>query len=252
MTTTTPAPISIPSSPGPSLPSYDKREKIAKEPVANPADTTPSAFAQRAKMVIELEMVALSARLFLLEQLSTMTDEEKMNYLFRLLNKNHDGSLSVVELADGLRKINGDVGFEESLLIAMEKMASFDTTGDAKLQYLEFIDYIQQLSNAFDATFHDLAEMMILSVVFSDTGNNEIENLAAELVESTMTEALLEEKSMFEKHPNKSRSSGRAGDIQDEMRFTMTKTTADKNHRNSIKKNLWSKFGERREQEQQQ
>ena len=149
-------------------------------------------------MIIELEMVALSARLVLLEELSTMTDEEKMDCLFRILDKNRDGSLSVIELADGLRKINGDVGFEESLELAMERVASFDANGDAKLQPNEFKVYVTKLAEAFGATFHDLAEMLILSVVFSETGNDDLENLTAEIADSTITEALLEEEALPE------------------------------------------------------
>jgi Ca2+-binding EF-hand superfamily protein len=192
------------TTPAPSSFSY-KKQKIVKQAAIHNASrmaastkkaeriTTPSGFAERAKMVMELEMVALSARLVLLEELSTMTDEEKMDCLFKILDKNRDGSLSVVELADGMRKINGDVGFEESLTLAMERVASFDTDGDAMLQYSEFKEYVTQLAKGFGATFHDLAEMLILSVVFSETGNDELESMKAEIADETITEALLEE-----------------------------------------------------------
>ena len=159
--------------------------------------TTPSAFAQFSKAFMEMQMIGLASKLVLLEELATMTDEEKMDCLFRVLDKNRDGSLSVVELADGMRKIQGDVGFEESLNIAMERVACFDTNGDAKLQFPEFQQYVLTLSEAFGATFHELAEMLILSVVFSDTGNDEIENSAAELASETITMALQEEEALI-------------------------------------------------------
>lgn len=182
-----------------------KKEKIAKQAAIHNASkvaaatkkkeriTTPSAFAQISKAVIEMEMIALSARLVLLEELATMTDDEKMDCLFQILDKDRDGSLSVVELADGMRKIRGDVGFAESLDIAMDRVAYFDADGDAKLQLSEFKEYVTKLSEGFGATFHDLAEMLILSVVFSDTGNDEVENFTAAIADETITLALQEE-----------------------------------------------------------
>lgn len=160
--------------------------------------TTPSAFARATKASMELEMAALTARLALLEDLATMTDEQKMESLFAVLDKNRDGALSVVELADGMRKIKGDptVGFEESLGVAMDRVAHFDKTGDAKLQFHEFKDYANTLAKALGATFHDLAELLILSVVFSDNGNNDLENLTASICEDTITQALLEEEAL--------------------------------------------------------
>jgi len=190
------------------LTSFCRQEKIAKHAAIHNASkiacssekakriTTPSAFAERTKMIIELEIFALNARLMLLEELATMTDEEKMDCLFKVLDKNRDGSLSVIELADGLRKINGDVSFEDSLELAMERVASFDTDGDAKLQFPEFQAYVTKLAEAFGSTFHDLAEMLVLSVVFSDTGNDEEENRTAEIAEETITQALLEEEAL--------------------------------------------------------
>jgi hypothetical protein len=161
--------------------------------------TTPSAFAVAAKAIIEMEMMGLSARLVLLEDLATMNDEENTECLFHILDKDRDNYLSVVELADGLRKINGDVGFEESLALAMDRVARFDHDKDAKLDFAEFQEYVTQLVEGFDgASFHDLAEMLILSVVFSDRGNDEEENLTASIAEETITRALKEQEALVE------------------------------------------------------
>lgn len=185
--------------------SPSSKEKIIKQAAVHNASmvaaaskkaakpSTPSEFSQISRAVIELEMMALNARLIVLDELVEMNDEEKMECLFQTLDKNRDGSLSVVEVADGLRKIHGDVSFEESLEMAMQRVAYFDKDGDAKLQLDEFKEYVNQLSEAFGVTFHDLAEMLILSVVFSDTGNSDEEEFMATIADDELTLALQEQ-----------------------------------------------------------
>lgn len=158
--------------------------------------STPSEFAQISRAVIELEMMALKARLIVLDELAEMNDEEKMECLFQTLDKNRDGSLSVVEIADGLRRIHGDVNFEESIELAMQRVAYFDKDGDAKLQFEEFKEYATKLSEAFGASFHDLAEMLILSVVFSDSGNTEEDEFMALIADEQLTLALQEQEAL--------------------------------------------------------
>jgi len=182
-----------------------KKEKIVKQVAIHNASVlataskkaelprvqSPSSFATISKAVIELEIMTLQARLLVLEGLEVLNDEEKMELLFHILDKNRDGSLSVVELADGLRKIRGDVGFEESIQLAMDRVAYFDTDGDAKLQYEEFKVYVTKLSEAFGTTFHEVAEMLILSVTFNvEDGNDEVDNFVAAIADEDITLAL--------------------------------------------------------------
>mmetsp|Transcript_11100 Transcript_11100/g.17818 ORF Transcript_11100/g.17818 Transcript_11100/m.17818 type:complete len:307 (-) Transcript_11100:92-1012(-) len=155
--------------------------------------SSPSAFSQISKALIELQMIALQAQLTLLEELEQMSDEEKMETLFSIMDKDRDGSLTVVELADGLRKIRGDVNFEESLGLAMTRIAQFDKDGDAKLDLEEFKKLTDAICEALGANFHELSEMLIISVVFSDSGNDEVEEFIAAMAEEDVTEALKEE-----------------------------------------------------------
>ena len=90
--------------------SADKKEKIAKQAAIHNASkvaaasqraatsATPSAFAQVSRIAIEFEILALQARLTVLEELADATDEEKMECLFVLLDKNRDGALSATEI----------------------------------------------------------------------------------------------------------------------------------------------------------
>ena len=84
------------------------------------------------------------------------------------------------------------MSFEESLELAMERVAQFDEDGDARLQLGEFKEYVTTLSAAFGGTFHDFAEMFVLGVVFGE-GNDGTEEVAAALVDADITAALREE-----------------------------------------------------------
>jgi len=160
-----------------------KATKVAASAKKSEQTTTPSAFAKAAKAIMEMEVMAIVARLSLLEDLATMNDTEKMECLFSLLDTNHDGHLSIIELANGLRKIRHPGAtttvraLEESLVVAMDKVAHFDRDGDAKLDREEFADCVNQLVAALaGASFHDVAELLILSVVFADDPSGAIGN----------------------------------------------------------------------------
>jgi Ca2+-binding EF-hand superfamily protein len=156
----------------------------------------PSAFSQVSKDVIKMQILRLSMQLELLEELETMNDDEKLVALFELLDKDGDGSLSAVELADGLRKVRGDVNFEQSIALAMERVAEFDKDGDGKFKMSEFQSYVDTLCEALGANFHELSEMLIIAVVFNHFGNDDVEEFAATMMEEDITAAIQEEEKL--------------------------------------------------------
>jgi len=134
--------------------------------------------------------MTLQSELKLLEELSDMSDDEKRAFLFDLLDKDGDGKLSTVELADGLRKIRGDVAFEESLAIAVDRVIAFDTNGDALLDQKEFETLLDTLLPLIGCTFHELSEILIMQVLFSDTGNTPMEEAVADAISDEITEEI--------------------------------------------------------------
>jgi Ca2+-binding EF-hand superfamily protein len=170
--------------------------KVAAAAKQAQAPQGPSAFSQLSKEVIKMQILSLSMQLALLEDLETMNDDEKLAALFDILDKDGDGSLSAVELADGLRKIRGDVNFEQSIALAMERVAEFDKDGDGKFQLSEFKTYVDTLCEALGANFHELSEMLIISVVFNDVGNDDAEDFAAALIDEDVTAAIQEEEKL--------------------------------------------------------
>jgi hypothetical protein len=79
--------------------SYAKEINEQKNP------STASDFVTHSKAAIEFQIMTLQSELKLLEELSNVSDDAKLVMLFDLMDRNHDGYLSAVELADGLVKI---------------------------------------------------------------------------------------------------------------------------------------------------
>jgi Ca2+-binding EF-hand superfamily protein len=139
------------------------------------------------KAALEFKMMCLQAEMKLLEELAKMSDDEKLDTLFFLLDKDRDGAVNTAELADGLRKVRGDVNFEESLALAMDRVATFDKDGDAKLNLQEFQTLVNTLTEAMGCNFHELSEMLVMQVVFAE-GNNAVESLIASVAEEEISQ----------------------------------------------------------------
>jgi Ca2+-binding EF-hand superfamily protein len=74
----------------------------------------------------------------------------------------------------------------------MEWVAQFDKDGDGKFQLPEFKEYAETLCEALGASFHEMSEILIISVLFSDTGNDDLENLVATMAEEDITATVQE------------------------------------------------------------
>lgn len=158
--------------------------------------SSPSAYSQLSKASIKLQMMVLELRLKLLEELETMSDEEKLQSLFELLDKDRSGSISATELADGLRKV-AHVDFEDSIALAMKRVAQFDADGDGMLKFSEFETYVVTICESLGSTFHEFSELVIISIVFNDgKGNDEVENAISALFEEDITAAIQDEEKL--------------------------------------------------------
>jgi len=158
---------------------------------AKPKDA--SDYVKMTKAVLDFAILTLMAQKQLIEDLSNMSDDEKMETLFYLLDKDSDGAVDAVELADGLRKVRGDVNFEESLAVAVERVLQFDQEGKGKLTLEDFKTYVETLAETLGTNFHEISELLVMQVLFSESGNSDLENLAGALVSEEVTEAIKEE-----------------------------------------------------------
>lgn len=160
-----------------------QRKKAAEASSAND-------FVKFSRAVLEFQMLALQAQLDMLNALAKMSDEDKLTTLFDLLDTDESGQIDARELADGLRRIDEDLAFRESLEGAVNAVAKFDTDADASLDKDEFKSFLDSLLSAMGCSFHDLAEIIIMQVVFSESGNDILEDAVGEIAKPEIDETV--------------------------------------------------------------
>lgn len=129
---------------------------------------TVSSFVEQTRRELKLQMVAIQAQLDLINELAEMSDEEKLDLLFSLIDRDGDGTVDATELAAALRKRNEDLSFTDSLERAIDMVAIFDTDGDAKLDPDEFANFISVMLKELGIDFHEFSEFLVLQILFKD------------------------------------------------------------------------------------
>ncbi|CAB9512864.1 Stress-induced-phosphoprotein 1 [Seminavis robusta] len=164
---------------------------------AQKADCSMSDFVTITKANVELQILALKAQLELLNGLAEMSDDEKLDMLFDLLDKDRSGTINARELADGIRKRHEGMTFAEGLDRAIQMVAIFDEDGDARLNRDEFKKLIDAMLAENGVTFHQLSEFLILQLLFSPEGNNPIEELVGAVAAEEIDEQVKETSEFF-------------------------------------------------------
>lgn len=174
-----------------------KRASVSLSGKAGSSETMTD-FVKVSKMALEMQIFALQAQLQMIDSLSEMSDEEKLTMLFGLIDTDRDGRIDARELADALRKRNADLAFADSIERAISFVAAFDTDKDAKLDLNEFKEFLDAILKAMGVTFHELSEFLILQNIFSESGNDFVEDLAGALVSEDINEAVLAKEEFFD------------------------------------------------------
>ena len=119
--------------------------------------------------IFKIKILALQSELNLLKELSQMTHTtEKQAMLFEILDKNGDGKLSKVMLAEGLQQIRGDQAFKDKAVAASDFVAAFETNNrDGMLDPKEFEVLLTTLLPMMGCSFQELSEILVLQVLFS-------------------------------------------------------------------------------------
>ena len=135
--------------------------------------TNVSSFVEQTRRELKLQLAAIQAQLDLINELAQMSDDEKLDLLFSLIDRDGDGTVDATELAAALRKRNEDLSFTDSLERAIDMVAIFDTDGDAKLDYDEFSNFISVMLKELGIDFHEFSEFLVLQILFKDEKNEE-------------------------------------------------------------------------------
>jgi Ca2+-binding EF-hand superfamily protein len=160
--------------------------------------TSVSSFVKQTRAELKTEMAALQSQLDLINELAAMTDVEKLDLLFTLVDRDGDGTVDAKELAGSMRKRNSELSFGDSLERAINMVAVFDQDGDAKLDHDEFGDFVDVMTKELGTDFHEFAEFLVLQLVFSDSGNTLEEEIAGELAAADINEAVKKREELFD------------------------------------------------------
>lgn len=162
------------------------------------APKSMSEFVQYSKALMELQIASLQAQLKLINALGEMPDEDKLELLFSFLDKDKDGFIDARELSDGIRKRNEGMTYAEGLDRSIKMVALFDTDGNAKLDPVEFKTLIDTMLSEMGISFHELSEYLIFQFLFSESGNDPIEDLVGELVSKEIDQAVVEKSKFYD------------------------------------------------------
>ena len=144
-----------------------RQSSVATQHKAQRAKTA-SGFVAETRRQIKLEMAALQAQLELLAELEDMTDDQKVELLFSLIDKKEDNMVDASELADALRLRNKSLSLNDAIDRAIRTVAAFDTNRDTKLDLQEFRNCIEATRQELDMTLGEFAEFMSLQLTFAE------------------------------------------------------------------------------------
>ena len=131
--------------------------------------STVSSYVEQKRLEIKLQKAALEAQLDFIDQLTKMSNEEKLELLFNVIDDDNNGYIDAKELATAMRRRDAEMSFTASLEKAIDMVAIFDTDGDARLNLDEFEGFLQVMLKELDVTFQEFAEYMVLQTQFTES-----------------------------------------------------------------------------------
>jgi len=152
-----------------------------------------SEYLKHSKDEISLQIGKISHQLNMIEALGKMSDKYKIKYTFDLLDKDNNKHISASELSDGIRKVNaGSLNFQESLQKTINDIVRYDKDQDATLNLDEFEIYLSTVSKETGTDYRELCELIIMQLLFSETGNTDEEMAALKILEDEIGMNIIE------------------------------------------------------------
>ena len=186
------------------VPASDVQERVraAKEaaayvrqrviPSAKAPESSVTQFVKDGREALAGQIKACEHQLSLLNDLASMTDPQKMDMLFEVMDGNRDGGVDVSELASGLKRVVPGMSFGQSWETAMDSIPEFDKDGDGNLNRTEFGEFIEELAASAGVTFHEMSEFLIMQELLTGEPFDEDEVSAAEVLLGPARRRILE------------------------------------------------------------
>jgi len=154
-------------------------------------------YVKNARAILAYEIESKEIQLGMLEALAEASEEVKFEVLFGMLDKDTNDRVNVRELSDALRKMGLNDKFKDAVEKAQTYIAMYDSDFDASLDREEFRNYIMRMTAEMGSTtFKEMAEYIIMTLVFSSGGHNEFEDAILEAIEGE-TAGIVKKKSIY-------------------------------------------------------
>lgn len=146
--------------------SFKKTEIVKRASKRKQANScaTVSAFVQQTREELKLKMAEIQSQLDLINDLAAMEDEAKLDLLFTLIDCDGDGMVDAKELALVMRRRKQELTFQDSIEHAIDMVATFDTDGDAKLDFGEFRECINAMMKELNVSFGEFSEFLVFQI----------------------------------------------------------------------------------------
>lgn len=129
-------------------------------------------FVRLSRQRIELEECLTAAeQAFIDKMVLEMHHQEMVRTVFELMDLDDSGTVDVVELAEGLRKMNDLNAIAEVLPLAEKTMETYSSeTNKDQLTMADLHDFLLRLCETMDCTFSELAQLIVSKIAFSESG----------------------------------------------------------------------------------
>jgi len=142
-----------------------------------------STYVKSSRKELTKEMKVLKARLDMLESLAEVPEATKFEVLFQLMDKDKNNKVNTREFSNMLRRVNKNLSFKAGVEKAMAFIAMYDSDHDANLDREEFRNFLMRMTAEMGSNFKDLSEFILMTVTFSESGNNKLEDAILESIE---------------------------------------------------------------------
>mmetsp|Transcript_26877 Transcript_26877/g.40680 ORF Transcript_26877/g.40680 Transcript_26877/m.40680 type:complete len:477 (+) Transcript_26877:26-1456(+) len=160
------------SSVRPKMNKFEKADRNVKENEKKYIDIkTVNEYVKVTRNSLQLWIKWYENQLEMLDTLAEMSDEEKEDMLFNILDKDKDGHINARELTNGFRANNAGITFNQGLERAITYVAMFDADIDATLDREEFKNFLTRVTAEADSTFHDMCEYLLMNMIYSMNRN---------------------------------------------------------------------------------
>lgn len=174
---------------------FSKKKKSEAKTVSN--------YVKVAKSSLKLSIMNFKAQLGLLDELAAMTDEEKLEITFALLDTDQTGTINVSELTNFIRKMNAGMTYLDSINWALEYVAANDDDLSGDLSQDEFKRYLDLVCKEVGSSYHDMNELILMNIFYSKNGNTAEEEELGKLLSKQIKAKVIEKAGFYVAYKDK-------------------------------------------------